>query len=345
MKPEEIEHWLRESRPGRLERLWRLADRVRRQQVGGRVRLRGLVEFSNHCRRRCHYCGLRAPNRRLPRYRMSQEEILVCARRIRDGGISTVVLQSGEDGQIDADWLYELVHRIKLETALTVTLSVGERSPAELEYWRRAGADRYLLKFESSNPRLYRRYHPPGPENLGHRLEQLEVIRSLGYETGSGAIVGLPGQTFSDLARDLELLAELQPDMIALGPYVPHPDTPLGRRRAELSAPAGEQVPADAVHTLRAVALARLLCPAANIPATSALAVLTAGESRRLALARGANVVMVDMTPERYRFLYDIYPGKAEVVTPQEWFTGESRTASSLARVPAPGRTAGEARR
>ncbi len=325
----EIERWLRESRPERLERLWRMADRVRRRRLGNRVRLRGLVEFSSHCRRRCHYCGLRAPNRRLPRYRMSREEILACARSIRERGISTVVLQSGEDDRLAAKWLYELIRRIKLETLLTVTLGVGERSLAELSLWRRAGADRYLLKFESSNSRLYRRYHPPGPQNLGHRLEQLEVIRGLGYETGSGMIVGLPGQTFSDLARDLELLAELQLDMIAIGPYVPHRDTQLARRRAELSAPAGEQVPADGGHTMRAIALARLLCPAANIPATSALAVATGGESYRLALARGANVIMVDMTPERFRFLYDIYPGKAEVVLPQEWLGRRVEAASS----------------
>ena len=163
MQRGEILDWLRESNPARLADLWRLADQTRQNHVGGEVHLRGLIELSNWCVRLCGYCGLRADNRGLMRYRMSDEEIMVCVRKAVEFGYGTVVLQSGEDPGLTSERIAELVGRIKGETRLAVTLSLGERDDQELATWRRAGADRYLLRFETSNRSLYERIHPPRP--------------------------------------------------------------------------------------------------------------------------------------------------------------------------------------
>ncbi|MBN2216829.1 MAG: [FeFe] hydrogenase H-cluster radical SAM maturase HydE [Pirellulales bacterium] len=315
---DEILAWLCETDPARLVELWRNADETRRRHVGDEVHLRGLVEISNHCTRFCGYCGLRAGNRRIERYRMSKDEIFAAACRAVDLGYGTIVLQSGEDPDITVAWMDRLIRRVKAETPLAVTLSLGERTPDELAAWRAAGADRYLLKFETSNPRLYAQIHPPRAGQSHDRMSLLTVLRDLGYEVGSGAMVGIPGQTHDDLARDIGLFRLLDLDMVGVGPYVPHPDTPLGRNVATTETPdadihipdAGDQVPHSELMTCKVVALTRLVCPWANIPATTALAT-TAGESGRLrALARGANVVMPNLTPPAYRRLYAIYPGK-----------------------------------
>ena len=161
MQRGEILYWLRQPDPARLADLWRLADRMRQQHVGGEVHLRGLVEMSNYCVRLCGYCGLRAGNLGLTRYRMSDEEIMACVRKAVEFGYGTVVLQSGEDPELTCQRIARLVERIKAETPLAVTLSLGERDDEELAAWRRAGADRYLLRFETSNRTLYERIHPP----------------------------------------------------------------------------------------------------------------------------------------------------------------------------------------
>lgn len=300
--------WLREEDPDRLDALWRRADQVRRELVGDEVHLRGLVEFSNHCARGCWYCGLRADNRHVARYRLSAETILDCARQAVGYGYGTVVLQSGEDPGTRVGWLAEVIRRIKGETPLAVTLSVGERGPRALAVWRAAGADRYLLRFETSNAALYARIHPDRGGGRSDRFAILARLRELGYEVGSGAMVGLPGQSYADVARDLELYAELRLDMIGIGPWLPHPDTPLG---AACSAPGPDQVPNTALMAYKAIALARLLCPLANIPSTTALATLNPAQGRELGLRRGANVVMPNLTPPDARRAYAIYPGKA----------------------------------
>jgi 2-iminoacetate synthase len=220
-----------------------------------------------------------------------------------------VVLQAGEDPGLGAAAVEEMVRRIKSETALAVTLSLGEREDDELARWRAAGADRYLLRFETSNRELYARIHPARPGRAAvDRLDLLRRLRALGYEVGSGVMVGIPGQSWDDLAADLLLMRELDLDMIGIGPWIAHPDTPLGLAPAATGA---EQVPADELTTLKAVALARLLCPGANIPSTTALATLDRARGRELGLQRGANIVMPNLTPVRYRELYEIYPGKA----------------------------------
>ncbi|MBN2582353.1 MAG: [FeFe] hydrogenase H-cluster radical SAM maturase HydE [Planctomycetes bacterium] len=312
MTRDEIGSWLRQTDPGRLESLWRRADDVRRQSVGDAVYLRGLIEISNHCSRRCLYCGVRADRRKLPRYRMTVDEILASARQAATLGYGTVVLQSGEDWGLETVWLADVVRRIKAQTSLAVTLSLGERTDEELALWREAGADRYLLRFETSNTELFARIHPPRAGSDGRdRPAVLRALRRLGYEVGSGVMVGIPGQSYDDLARDIELFAELDLDMIGLGPFIAHPDTPLGRDGEAWKLPAGRQVPADELTACKAVALARMVCPRANIPSTTALATLNAGEGRQLGLARGGNVIMPNLTPHKYRALYEIYPGKA----------------------------------
>lgn len=307
MKRAEILRWLREEDPRRLEELWHRADRVRRAQVGDEVHLRGLVEISNHCRRQCAYCGVRAGRRDLVRYRMTADEVLGCAARARALGCGTLVLQAGEDAGLEAAWVAELVRRVSGESGLSVTLSLGEREERELRAWRRAGAERYLLRFETSDRRLYDAIHPPLPGRRSDRLAHLQRLRELGFEVGSGVMVGLPGQGWDALADDLELFRSLDLDMIGVGPFVPHAATPLGRAPR----PTGpQQVPATATLACQVVALARLLCPRANIPATTALDALAGRRGWELGLARGANVVMPNVTPLAYRALYEIYPGK-----------------------------------
>jgi biotin synthase len=304
----EILTWLRETDERRLESLWHRADAVRRAHVGEDVHLRGLVEFSNHCVRECTYCGLRGSQCELTRYRMDADEVVACAHEAAGFGYGTVVLQSGEDDGMATDWLADVVRRIKAETPLAVTLSVGERADADIATWREAGADRYLLRFETSDRRLYEAIHPPRGAERSDRIALLRTLRALGYEIGSGVMVGIPGQTFDILAADIETFRELDLDMIGLGPYIPHPDTPLA---SAPPAPAGEQVLATEDMTYRVLALARLVCPTANIPSTTALATLNLAEGRELGLLRGANVVMPNVTPVRYRAHYAIYPSKA----------------------------------
>ncbi|HEY3397928.1 MAG TPA: radical SAM protein [Armatimonadota bacterium] len=323
----ELETWLRETDSSRLETLWAEADRVRREHVGDEVHLRGLVEISNYCARLCGYCGLRADHVDLPRYRMEAAEILECARQAVAYGYGTVVLQAGEDYGITREWLAEVVRRIKAETPLAVTLSLGERPEADLVAWREAGANRYLLRFETSDPELYARIHPPLPGEVWRdRFEILARLRELGYEVGSGVMIGIPGQSYASLARDIATFENLDLDMIGVGPWLPHPATPLGVERGTWNVENGERptegntgetpVPPDQVPntedmTYKVVALTRLVCPEANLPSTTALATLNKESGRELGLSRGANVVMPNLTPVKYRALYEIYPDKA----------------------------------
>lgn len=306
-----LRQWLRETDDTRLAELWAAADATRHAHVGDAVHLRGLVEFSNYCARECHYCGLRASHTDVERYRMSADEILACAQAAVRFGYGTVVLQSGEDYGTSARWLGDVVRRIKAESPLAVTLSVGERRPEELAAWRAAGADRYLLRFETSNPQLFAAIHPGHGGRLSDRIALLRTLRALGYEVGSGVMVGIPGQTWDDLVHDLETFQGLDLDMIGIGPYLPHPQTPLGREGPQRVAAPEEQVPNSELMTYKMVALTRLMCPEANIPSTTALATVNRERGRELGLQRGANIVMPNLTPPLYRCKYEIYPGKA----------------------------------
>ncbi len=277
------------------EALYRLADGVRARVAGDEVHLRGIIEFSNYCRRRCCYCGLRADNTRLHRYRLMPEDIVAVARQGAELGYGTIVLQSGEDPWYTAPVVARIVREIK-KLGVAVTLCVGERPREDYALWREAGADRYLLKHETANENLYARLHPG--MSWQERRQCLAWLRELDYQVGSGNIIGLPGQTLEDLADDLILLRELDVEMAGLGPFIPHPATPLG----------GE--PAGSLDiTYRVVATARLVIPFSHLPATTAVGTL-APNGRQLALQRGANVIMPNLTPTRYRADYQIYPNK-----------------------------------
>jgi biotin synthase len=225
-------------------------------------------------------------------------------------------MQSGEDYGLETDWLADVIRRVKAETALAVTLSLGERPDDDLAAWRAAGADRYLLRFETSDERLYRRIHPDLPGRVSDRLAIIGTLQELGYEAGTGIMVGIPGQTHESVADDIDLFRDMDMDMIGIGPYLPHPATPLGQefeeRRAR-SAWAADQVRNSGLTTCKVVALTRLVRPDANLPATTALSLINKDGGRAHGLQRGANVVMPNLTPLEYRAKYEIYPEKAAV--------------------------------
>ncbi|WP_420239094.1 [FeFe] hydrogenase H-cluster radical SAM maturase HydE [Telmatobacter bradus] len=304
----EILDWLRASDPEQLEALFARANQVRQEHVGDAVHLRGLIEISNHCVRQCHYCGLRA-ERTILRYRMSREEILACARQAVHLGFGTVVLQAGEDFGIEAEGLAALIRTLKTEMPLAVTLSLGERLQDELLLWKNAGADRYLLRFESSDPALYAAIHPQRGAMPSDRIGQLKQMRAMGYEIGSGVMVGIPGQSYTMLARDIECFAALDLDMIGIGPFLAHPETPLGAHAASLAT--ADQVPATEEMVLKTLALTRIVCPQANLPATTALATINSKNGRENGLLSGGNAFMPILTPAPYRPMYEIYPGRA----------------------------------
>ena len=293
----DIEAVLRIDGADELETLFAFADEVRHRFVGDGVLLRGIVEFSSVCHNTCVYCGLYKHNDELPRYRLSRDEILAAARNISDAGIKTVVLQSGEEHNLDADWLSEIVREIKLSLDVAVTLSVGERPRRDYERWREAGADRYLLKIETSDPDLYRELHPG--MSFENRVRCLQDLVELGYQTGTGNLVGLPGQKIGHLAKDIAFFREGDFDMISVSPFIPHPQTPLA------SAPAG-----DLTMTLKVLALARLVGRDAHMPASTAIGSMNGRDERPKALAAGANVLMPNFTPAPYRRDYEIYPNK-----------------------------------
>ena len=293
---------LRTLSPAQRARQWTSAHELRIAHCGAPVHLRALIEISNRCRRTCHYCGLRGPNHGQHRFTLSREAIVAAASAAAEHGFGTVVLQAGEHPSVRTETIFDVITYIKGELGLAVTLSLGERLPRELERWRRAGADRYLLRFETSNRTLYDRLHP-GHRDAQHRAALLRDLRDLGYEVGTGFLIGLPGSRWDDLERDVELTAALDPDMIGVGPFIPHPDTPLG------ATPPAE-VPADVQTTHDVIARLRHLCPRSNIPATTALGVIGGERGRFDALLRGANVLMPNLTPASARSMYRIYPGK-----------------------------------
>ncbi len=279
-----------------VQRLFDAADRVRRAFMGDDVHLRGIIEFSNYCERACHYCGLRRPNAGLPRYRLDVDEIVAIAGAAVPLGYRTVVLQSGEDAYYTQDLMATLIARLKGELGVAVTLSVGERSFEEYRCWKEAGADRYLLKHETADPRLYATLHPD--MKYSDRRRCLDHLRELGYQVGSGCMIGLPGQTAVTLADDLLFLKELDVEMAGIGPFIPNPNTPLSK--AECGA---------VEMTLKVIAIARLLMPQVHLPATTALGSIDC-KGRQKALNAGANVVMPNITPNKYRRMYEIYPNK-----------------------------------
>jgi len=279
-----------------LQALFQKADEVRKRYLCNEVHLRAIIEFSNNCIKNCLYCGLRRDNRELTRYRMPADEIFSAAIKASREGFKTIVLQAGEDTYYKPEEIADLVRRIKSCLDVVITLSLGDLTKRVYQKMRLAGADRYLLKFETSEPLLFGRLRPG--TNLTGRLKQLSILRELGYQTGSGNIIGLPGQSLDSVAEDILLLKELGVEMAGIGPFIPHLQTPLRN-----------SLPGDLYLNLKALAVTRLLLPLTHLPATTAIAALHPF-GRRLALKAGANVVMPDLTPLPYRSYYDIYPGR-----------------------------------
>ncbi|MDD2715861.1 MAG: [FeFe] hydrogenase H-cluster radical SAM maturase HydE [Candidatus Wallbacteria bacterium] len=278
--------------------LFQEAFETRAQHFENQVHLRGIIELSNVCARDCAYCGIRRSNRSLQRYRLPPAEVIslaVLAHHLKKG-LNTIVLQSGEDDFYKAEDIADIVRGIKDRVSVDVTLSLGEHDPEVYRMWREAGADRYLMKIETFNRENYQKMRPGC--DFEKRLELLGRLQGLGYETGSGIIIGLPGEGIDDLADSLLRLSELKLDMLGCGPFIPHPGTPLS-----------DELGGDYQTTLRYTALLRILNPLANIPATTAL-VTVRPEGRVEGLKAGANVIMPSLTPARNRRLYEIYPGK-----------------------------------
>ncbi|MBD3277117.1 MAG: [FeFe] hydrogenase H-cluster radical SAM maturase HydE [Candidatus Aegiribacteria sp.] len=290
--------------------LYRRARNVLLENAGDGVYLRGLVEISNHCRKNCFYCGLRRDNRLIERYAMSADEIISCLERGYSTGLRSFLLQSGEslgpehtELVIDVlNWCSESIPDARM------VLSLGELEPDTLERLRGAGGHRYLLRIETSSPVQYRGMHPSDRlHSYSSRLAVLEYLRDSGWQTGTGVLIGLPGQTEMDLAEDLLFIREFDVDMIGMGPYIENSDTPLYRRKAELRS-AEER----AELTARMIALARILMPTVNIAATTALQTVSPHGLRK-GLSAGANVIMPNLTPTHYRDSYTLYHGKTRV--------------------------------
>ncbi len=280
------------------EELFRLARQVREAHYGREVYVRGLIEFTNYCRCDCLYCGIRRSNRNAERYRLTEEEIMECCREGYALGYRTFVLQGGEDMHFTPERIAAIVSGIKSEFPdAAVTLSFGEHGRSSYELWKKAGADRYLLRHETADEDHFSRLHPPS-QTLDKRLRCLYDLKSLGYQVGCGFMVGSPTQTVRCLAKDLRFIAEFGPDMVGIGPFIPHKDTPFGGE------PRG-----DLDLTLRLLAMVRLISPDVLLPATTALASIHP-EGRELGILAGANVCMPNLSPGDVRAKYSLYDGK-----------------------------------
>lgn len=275
--------------------LFELADKVRKENVGDEVHLRGLIEFSNYCKQNCFYCGIRRDNKECHRYRLEPEKIIEFAHKAADYGFKTVVLQSGEDSFYNADKMKYIISEIK-KFDLAVTLSIGEKTFEEYESYKNSGADRFLIRIETTDKNLYKKLHPN--MDFENRISCLKNLKTLGYEVGTGCLVGLPGQTIESLADDILFFKEIDADMIGLGPFIPSQNTPLK-----------EETGGTFELALKVMAITRLVLPTANIPATTAMETLNPN-GRLIALQSGANVVMPNVTEGDYRKYYELYPGK-----------------------------------
>jgi len=288
--------------PADRQALFDRADKIRKEHMGDEVYLRGIIEFSNVCSNKCAYCGIRAQNTKVNRYHMEADEILAVAKQMAGWQQGTIVLQSGEANSPEENKrIGEIVKRIKKETNLAVTLSVGNRSKDVYKYWHDCGADRYLLRFETSDPKLFAEMHPDC--TLDERLACLDALRETGYQVGGGFMIGVPGETKEILAKNILLCREYDFDMIGIGPFIPHPDTPFGNKTNAYKD--------DTDMFFVAVAVLRIFNPDAHIPATTAFdAVFPGHEGRNLVLQRGANIFMPNNTPQKYRGDYLLYPDK-----------------------------------
>ena len=274
---------------------------------------RGLIETSNVCAKDCLYCGIRKSNAKVPRYRLSEQEVFCCIDEARRRGYPAVAFQAGEVESEANTAYYERLTAYAAGRAgsmtppLEVTLSLGEQTDEVYRRWKAAGAMRYLIRIETSNCELYAKIHPADC-SFDRRVNCIRTLKRLGYVTGTGVMIGLPGQTVEDLARDIVFFGDENVDMVGMGPYVPHPDTPLaGSLKSNVSRPR------LLVLALRMIALARLYLHDVNIVAATALEALDPQCGRQCGIDAGANVVMPVLTPDASRQKYDLYPGKTKI--------------------------------
>lgn len=274
------------------------AVRIRKLHYGNKVFTRGLIEFTNYCKNNCYYCGIRCGNRNVRRYRLSREEILDCCENGYELGFRTFVLQGGEDSFYTDEMMAELIREIKRRYPdCALTLSVGEKSFESYRLFREAGADRYLLRHETADDTHYRKLHPENL-SLASRKRCLYDLKSLGYQVGAGFMVGSPGQSSAELAEDLRFLEELQPEMVGIGPFIPHHDTPFAKEKA-----------GSVEKTLFLLSVIRILLPRVLLPATTALGTLDP-QGREKGILAGANVVMPNLSPVKNRKQYELYDDK-----------------------------------
>ncbi len=288
--------------------LLRAAAGIRDREIGNRVHFRGLIEFSNICGKDCYYCGIRRSNRKVHRYNLTDSQVLEAARFAHEQRYGSLVLQSGElESPAFADRIENLLREIKKLTGggLGITLSLGEQEDGVYRRWFEAGAHRYLLRIETSSPQLYRRLHPEDPRhNFDRRLQCLASLRSIGYQTGTGVMIGLPFQETGDLADDLLFMKSMDVDMVGMGPYIEHPDTPLFQYMHDLL-PIGRRFEM----ALNMIATLRILMPDINIAAATALQAIDP-MGREKAVRAGANIIMPNITPGKYRNDYALYKNK-----------------------------------
>ena len=278
--------------------LFEAADQVRREHYGTDVFLRGLIEFTNYCKNDCYYCGIRRSNRCAERYRLTPEQILSCCENGYAMGFRTFVLQGGEDPRYTDEAICSLVDQIKTRYPdCAVTLSIGEKTRSSYQAYFDAGADRYLLRHETATDAHYRRLHPE-ELSLANRKRCLFDLKEIGFQVGAGFMVGSPGQTTKELLADLRFLQQLQPDMIGIGPFIPHHETPFAQEK-----------PGTLEMTLRMLSILRLMFPYVLLPATTALGTISP-IGRELGLKAGANVMMPNLTPTDARKNYDLYDNK-----------------------------------
>jgi biotin synthase len=278
--------------------LFSAADKKRREIYGDEVYIRGLIEFTNYCKNNCYYCGIRRDNKNAVRYRLTKEEILACCDEGYRLGFRTFVLQGGEDPYYSDALICDIVSEIKTRyDDCAITLSIGEKSKESYNAYFEAGANRYLLRHETANNSHYRKLHPDDM-NLQNRKQCLYDLKEIGYQVGSGFMVGSPYQTTEHLIDDIRFLQELQPDMIGIGPYITHEDTPFSSLES-----------GSLLLTLRLISVLRLMFPYALIPATTSLGTIHP-QGRELGLKAGANVVMPNLSPVKVRRLYTLYDNK-----------------------------------
>ncbi len=302
---EDIKYLLGLTEKEDMEKLIAKAYEVKEREVGKKVFYRGLIEYSNICGKNCYYCGIRKDNSNVPRYRMTDDEVVEAAIAARDFRYASIVIQSGErSDEAFVDKIIELLQRIHKETdhTLGVTLSIGEHSKEIYQKLYDAGARRFLLRIESSNPDLYKKLHPSS-HSFEERIKCLRYLQETGFQTGTGVMIGLPDQTLDDLANDIMFFREMDIDMVGMGPFIEHDDTPMGQNDSSLTLKERFDL------TLRMIAVLRIVMKDINIAAATALqAIEYTGRER--GLQAGANVIMPNLTPTKYRENYLLYENK-----------------------------------